>query len=338
MSPKPDPRYSDYVALKVVRDRASESKARGDKYYAKVVEIIDSAGEAHRPKFRANFNVFADEIAHGLRRRLLYRTDGGRFARGLVRANGHLKIVHDYYHAHDYEDGYSCNLTIIIVRRKDRKPPFRWAMDILYRINDHVDGDEDVIVADKERVAKLRCLRLDKIFNTIEAQLHSLPKHAALEIENMIDLAESVGCAENLDLWYFNRLVMKDYISWRTDDKTRRVMTKETSGRFPFDGWTFPHGNWRIYPFKNLMSLYGTGDIEKNARSVLRTIQFHRNSIIESFKDVNRELNSTAPARSNAFIPGLGGGAEIYGLGKPFFDELAKLRNNKNHLYSAFAS
>lgn len=238
-------RFSDYTPLKVIRDRAARSKAGGDTYYARVTEVLDGRGRGQRPRYRVNFNVFADEVAYGLREKIVYRTDGGKFARALVRANGHLKIVHDYYRTHEAKDGHPLDLTIILVRRQDRQPPFRWVMDILYKINDHIDGDEEVIVEDPERVSDLRCRRLDLLLSTIEVQLHSLPKPAARQLGRMIDIAESAVCPASLDLWYFNRAVMKDYISWRTDDDTRREMTKHTAGRFPFDGHTWPHGEWR---------------------------------------------------------------------------------------------
>jgi len=35
----------------------------------------------HRPRYRVNFDVFADEVAYGLREKIVHRTDGEEFAR-----------------------------------------------------------------------------------------------------------------------------------------------------------------------------------------------------------------------------------------------------------------
>src|SRR5258707_7378118 len=48
-------------------------------------------------KFDSNFDEFAARVAYELRGKILYRTDGGRNARGLVRATGDLKTLHNLY-------------------------------------------------------------------------------------------------------------------------------------------------------------------------------------------------------------------------------------------------
>ncbi len=336
MSNQPKGEFSDYTPKKVFIKRAENSKSNRDEYYIKVVDTLDSKGMPTMPVFRENFNVFADEIAYGLRRKIVYRTDNGHFARGLVRANGHLKIVHELYKKHDWKDGTPIDLTILIVRRKDKQPPFRWAMDILYKVNDFVDGDGFEIKADEGRVQNMKCGTLDRILSVIEAQANNLSGPSKKQIHNIIDIAENVGCPNHINLWYFNRLVMKDFVSWRTDDKTRREMIKHKT-KFPFDGHTWPHGNWRIYPFQNILRLYAHSDIEAKAKSIMNVMEYHRSQMEEGLKDLNRELNLTGPARSNLKIPFVGGGgADIYGLAKTFFGDMNKLRENKNHLYYAF--
>src|SRR5215471_16929749 len=44
--------------------------------------------------YNSDFNEFAASVAFALRTMIVYRTDGGRFARGLVRASGDLQNIH----------------------------------------------------------------------------------------------------------------------------------------------------------------------------------------------------------------------------------------------------
>ena len=84
----------------------------------------------HIVKFLRNFNAFADDVAYLLRHSMIYRSDSGHRARGIVRANKILKVIHEAYldPTVAYQEGQKLYLRIIMVRVSDSTAPNRLVM------------------------------------------------------------------------------------------------------------------------------------------------------------------------------------------------------------------
>src|SRR6266851_5127506 len=77
---------TDYMAMEELKKRAQEHIARGDQPLGETRMLV--------VKFDTNFDRFAANVAYELRHLVVYRTDGGNFARGLVRQTAQLANFH----------------------------------------------------------------------------------------------------------------------------------------------------------------------------------------------------------------------------------------------------
>src|SRR5208282_1764915 len=92
--------------------RREAAKRRGDIW-------MHTSGDLLVP-FDSDFDKFAANVAYAIRGLVVYRSDGGVFARGLVRASGHLKMYHDAQMAvTPPTNGTKIRLVAIFYRRKD---------------------------------------------------------------------------------------------------------------------------------------------------------------------------------------------------------------------------
>lgn len=329
-APTDQSKLSQYTPMRVLDKRQKDSRARGDRYVASMKPRLF--------KFRPNFNVFADQVAHDLRHTMVYRSDGGNFARALVRHSGDLKLIHDLYSSHGLSDGDDIRLEVIYTRRKEPVPPNRWVMQIRFRAPDWMDGEQGVVVqADPTRVANARCQALDGILGVLELEARKIAGPEGKWLNKVLEIADRQDCPKNLDLWYYNRQPMVHYMSWRTHDKERREMTSKTNGSFPFDGSNYLYGEWRIFPFRRVIEQHGNEPLESVGPRALRSMLFHVEQISSSLNDVNRELAKSGLLRSELNkIPFVDGSKKMYGLASPFLDHLKALQANGDHLYWAF--
>ena len=321
---------SDYTPMQVLRKRAAAAHARGDRYVASVRDKVF--------KFTTNFDTFAGEVAYGLRHTMVYRTDGGRFARALVRASGDLKIIHNAYVAANTPEGTDIRLEMYLVRRRDPNPTKRWLMSIRFRAPDWVeDNDPIVVVPDKTRLAHARCVLLDKLLGVLSIESPFVMGNEGIWLDKVLAIAERLDCPKNLDLWYYNRGPLVHYVSWRTFDDDRKRMTAKTNGQFPFDGNNYLYGEWRIFPFRTLVRNFANQPLDHVGPALLQHMLFHIDQIAQSLVDVNRELARSGPIRSlMGKIPFAHGTEKMYGLAVPFLEHLQQLQADRNHLYHAF--
>src|SRR5690242_5006378 len=82
------PERTDFMPLEEFRRRMRMHRAQGWQPVLPHQEIIIN------PAFSGSFEKFAWSGAHELRHYIVYRSDGGVFARGLVRSTGDLQKIH----------------------------------------------------------------------------------------------------------------------------------------------------------------------------------------------------------------------------------------------------
>src|SRR6185295_7714012 len=110
--------------------------------------ILPKQVVALTPIFNDNFDSFAANVAYELRHYIVYRTDAGYFARGLVRATGELAIIHEELRKQKYPTGEKITIAAALYRRSHKVPTSRWMMSIKFgRIHIAPDESEKVVAS-----------------------------------------------------------------------------------------------------------------------------------------------------------------------------------------------
>lgn len=324
-----------HVPLRVLRKRVRDSVEQGDRY---VTEL-----EPYSYAFRTDFDAFADGVAHSLRHTMVYRSDGGRFARSMVRLTGDLKLIHEAFKAVGTREGDPIRLQVIFVRRRDPAPPRRWMMSLRFRAPDWVDDADPIIVEpDPGRMQDRRCVAVERLLPMIAVQARTVAGAEGRHLRNLVEIASRQDCPAHVDMWYYRRTAVAVYMSWRTTDATRDSMTRHTQGRFPFDGSPGYAGGtiltaWRMYPFRDLVEKHAHVPPMKAAESATETLRYHVGQISQSLGDVERELSRSGPLRSVlSSVPFMDGPKKMYGKAVDFLKHLKSLLRDPNSPYYAF--
>ena len=301
---------TDYAEKKFFQDRLRSSMKRGDKHYKslKKVKIL----------FQNNFEVLVHRTAYALRHHMTYRSDGGRIARGLVRATGDLGRIHQFYQEQGTSDDAPIWLDVQFWRRKDAKSNRRRVMNIQMAPSEFYVMEE---IEHKVDENKMRKTRLDKFVDRAGLLCARIRGENGARIHKLIlDIADDMPASKVRNLWHYNPLVVKQYVNIYTDDTTRRKMTRTTHGKLPFDGYGGPHGNWQTYPFRQIADLYSPDWPE--VRVINKLIGIDK-AIYSSHKKIENAIDSAS----------LGGGDAYGPLVQKFIKHFKSLKKNKKHIY-----
>jgi hypothetical protein len=211
--------------------------------------------------FDPDFDQFSASVAHALRHLIVYRTDGGNFARGLVRASGWLERVHNHLVEVSRPKGMPTRLLARLFRRRDPVAANRWVLTIEFALakEDTIDGndDDEIIHATLDVSDKSGCALMNQIIHDttiLFSDPHKSHGIRAKRILKMLAVADRVGCRKAEDLWFYTSSVAFAYVQLFTGDPARKRMTAATNGQFPFDGNSGPDASnvpWRTYPFRD---------------------------------------------------------------------------------------
>ena len=316
----PGKQRTDYTPTKVIDARYTQAVKRNDHVLYAVYPIT--------VKFDSNFDEFAARVAYALRDKLYYRHDGGRNARGLVRATGDLQVIHHLYLTNTPRtpNGTAIELNAILGRRQDPNASMRWVMVI--RFNDSkgwgfVDFDPDSPLVIDPTETQRKAMAMALLHGSPACQ--DVPGFAGKRICEMVNIAERVKYPDNWNLWYYERSVVDDYVNWRTGNARRREMTRATGGKVPFDGEAgYPHGNWRIYPFREAATnAFQQKDFDSRKAAVLQTLGRAEDEMRRTFVDILKMFSIDA--------------ASLFGpLVEEFRKHLINLQDTANSLYSVF--
>jgi hypothetical protein len=245
----------DYMPSEEFKRREQEYKRLGVHPVGHTIHLL--------VPFDSNYDMFVANVAYQLRHYIVYRSDGGRFARGLVRASDEIQDIHkEFQRAGSLRpNGSKVRLDARLFRRDRAAPELRWAMFIIFDTPDIVDNDPIDITASPEvtRKSEDNYLRdiLDKAKFVVGNPAWNPPnKWGSDRVRRMrdwLDLADRMGVPNYLNLWCYSDIAIHIYLQNRPPRMLlRKEMTAATNGRFPFDGDIgFPdHQPWRIYPFK----------------------------------------------------------------------------------------
>ncbi len=319
---------TDYTDKSALRTRAWQAIARGDKYVRSMgVVTVD---------FHPDFSDFAARVADQLRRKIVYRSDGGRIARGLVRASGDLEQIHQSLKKEGLENGDPVALEAHLFRRRAAVAQDRWVMSIRFQstVSTYDEDNGNEIVSNPIDLSKRLCTATDKVIGAAAMVAADISGEQGKRIRRMLEIADRAACQRAAQLWYYNRPIAFEYFTWRTSDARRKEMTAKTAGRMPFDGYVLGRGEWRLFPFKSLAQKYGahSGIRDSELKSILLDIDF---AIFMTFGDIEAELARNGPALDE-LNKLKGGGSSLYGLAHPFLKHLIQLQKSPDHLYSAY--
>jgi hypothetical protein len=312
--------------------RRHEAKLRGDIW-------MHTSGELLVP-FESDFDKFVANVAYAIRGLVTYRSDGGVFARGLVRTSGTLQLYFKAQMASGAPaDGTKIRLVAIFYRRKDPRANMRWMMNVKFVFPDWVDEEPEAIVASKEATDAgwEKAMRTVLDCAALEDQDFTGPQGD--QIRAMVAIADRLGYPRNWNLWYYNRSVVNRFMSWRTNDADRDGLIQANGGALPYDGETaYPHAEWRIYPFREMAQQYGTQDHGQCSREIHAMLETYHATIQDTIDYIDRELGQTGMAFSYAQAYNFVGkqSSRYSTLVSAFLDNLQTLATDPDHLYSAF--
>jgi hypothetical protein len=315
--------------MEVLEKRAHDARERGDTYLGTIDNILVQIGP---------FDQFAADVAHQLRDKIVYRSDGGRFARALVRASGDLQKIHTALLAMDTPFQGKVRLTAVLFRRVDPQAADRWVMGIRFAAPDFIDITEPLVVkANETRVASAKCVQLERLLPWMHQVAKEIPGTRGKRIRAMIDLADRLDCPKGLELWYYSRLLTLAYTTppaWMGPEG-RAKMTRATGGKLPFDGdgWDGArHDQWRHYPFKRIVEHHAYQKPADASRLKTELLVFE-NEVNATFAELNKRSALTMMAASQGFSAGRGYLSDEVA---DFIEHLKALTNDPNHLYSVF--
>ena len=101
---------TDFTPRRKIEERLREAREPGSKLFKHGVITI---------RFSRDYDTFVAQTAYALRHYMVYRTDGGNFARGLIRTSQHLAALHLQY-LQSWKDGEPLKLYCIRVKRRSR--------------------------------------------------------------------------------------------------------------------------------------------------------------------------------------------------------------------------
>ncbi len=316
---------TDHTPLAVLNKRDQAAMRRRDQYVGTTSTIT--------AKFAPTFEEFAANVAHKLSHWVVYRTDGGRFARALVRKSGSLEKLHHYWHNQKIPTNSSVKIVATLYRREDPVAINRWVMEIFFEKPDadkiHFEDTEgEVVIVARNRMKELQTTAMDKVIRvavSFSYQNFFKPGEEFKRIRKMADIAERLGNRSAWDLWYYNYSPMRVYI-FNSTDSQKKEMTKVTNGVMPFDGrCAYTSSHWRTYPFREMAQRHGLKDVVGMTNAVAKDLLAYDQRMLKGINKINAELSKIR----------LGGGS-FYKSAWPFVEHLQKLLESPGHLYYAY--
>jgi hypothetical protein len=166
------------------------------------------------------------------------------------------------------------------------------------------------------------------------AVAQTVPGYRGQRIRKLVRVIVQAGYPAANELWYYNDMVIREYVDLKTGNAKRRDMTKATGGAFPFDGDSglygqsgrpeHHRGKWRIHAVKDLFEDFACGHWDADKL---------RDSLVDIDDEMYKgwhEMDMVAAKTSQ------GGGSAFGPLVEDFINHVIFLSQQDNHLYSAF--
>jgi hypothetical protein len=320
-----EPQRTDYYPSEVYARHVNEALKRGDKTF----------GDAHTylVDFDSNFDRFVANVAFGLRHYVTYRSDGGRYARGLVRDSEEIKEIHKQFLKSSPAKGSKLRLKATLGRRKSPIATERWALLVHFAADimtfdkdegEHIEASPDVADKSRKNLTEKVLHQAVLVAQNIDRQNHNQGDR----LMKVVKMADRLGYPRCLDLWYYASDHVRIYFDIHTTNEFRRKMTAQTGGKFPFDGWitqSSPEG-WRHFPFKKMIKQCAGQDAD-------RCHAFINNALLELDSNTMGAIHHTNRVDAQY---GLGGASALGPLAEEFKNHLFEMQASVDNVLSAY--
>lgn len=324
------PVRTNYMPMSEFRRRAQVQARQGWRpILPKQVVVIN-------PAYSKNFEIFAANVAHELRHYIVYRSDGGKFARGLVRATMDLQNMHQDMVGMDYVEGVKVRMGAALYRRQNDDPKKRYMMSVQFA---HliVTGEAEQLEARPEIVAKSDEALAERILDWME-DAGDEPKWKGERKQRIADwakIARKLGYPKMMDLWHYNRGMVAKFVQVQFEHKRKQM----TAGKPPpYDGY-WGAEPWRVYPLKLIMAACKkVTNIDDCYPLVANQLELSERDILAMINDVWKAMQKYGSAHSQDFWPdAVTGSAEAkFRDLAPFLVDLRKQLNDVQSLMGPY--
>ena len=294
-----DPTRTDYLPAEVYQRHINEARKRGDKTYSDPHTLLVA--------WNSNFDRFVANVAIELRHYVIYRSDGGRYARGLVRDSDHIADIFKQLKKSSPADGTKTRIQATFWRRRDAKANNRWALIVSFvalgieTLDSEVIHASPVVTGQSEKTfGEMLLHESESVAQNIERQ----NRNQGERVSGMVKIAADLGYPRYLDLWYYGPLHVDVYLDNHTNNEFRRKMTAKTKGQFPFDGWpmqgegqNWDSHEWRAFPFRAILKLCRGKDPDLRHAWINNVLIKAEEAIFLSIKKANFRYQTAGDAR-----------------------------------------
>lgn len=341
---------TDYTSMEELRQRALEQITLGYKPIGENVSIA--------VRYDGSFDIFAANAAFELRFLMTYRTDGGHFARGLVRQSGDLEKIHRSLREQSLANGQMVSLVARLYRRANLDPNLRWVMSARFALvtaNMEAEVVEASQVVTRQAQTNLAEFLLEQAI--IVAHDPRWKGERATRIRQWIFVAVKMGAPAYLDLWYYNRAAAFEMVNWNTTEVRRKAMTAATNGNPPFVGiigsgsysGTFsvpPNTPWQNFPFREIYKKALTHtDINNFHGAINNQLIFAEEEIRRSISEIVQQIKRVGSA-NNVDYHGVNGtifdwrstapSDALGSIASSFVKDIGNRFTDENSLYNAY--
>jgi hypothetical protein len=320
-----DPQRTDYLPAEVYQRHITEARKRGYRTFDDPHTLLVA--------WDPNFDRFVANVAFELRHYVIYRSDGGRYARGLVRDSDYIADIFKELRKASPAAGTKIRIQATFHRRTNVKAANRWALIVSFVSLGIVTFDREVLNASpaiteqsEKKFVETLLHEAVLVAQNIQRQNHNEGER----VTGMVNIAADLGYPQCLDLWYYGPLHVDAYMEMTTSDALRRKMTAKTGGRFPFDGWpmqgegqNWDSHEWRAFPFRAILKLCRGQDPDQRHARINNVLIKAEEAIFLSTRRANFHYQKLQDRRANP-------------LAADFYDHFQGLQTSNHNLLFPF--
>ena len=323
-----EPQQTDYLPAEVYQRHINDALKRGYRTFADPHILIVA--------WNSSFDLFVANVAFELRHYVIYRSDGGRYARGLVRGSDYIADIFKAYYKSRLANGTKIRLQATLWRRRDATATIRWALIVSFLAlgivtmeAEEIHASPTITTQSEKQFVEVLLHEADLVAQNVKRQ----NPNQGERVGGMVTIAANLGYPQCLDLWYYGPLHVDVYLDIHTNNEFRRKMTAKTQGQFPFDGWPmqgegqhWDTGEWRAFPFRAILKLCKTvRDPDQRHAWINNVLVTAEEAIFLSIKKANFHYQTLGDARA------------LGPLGVKFYDHFQSLQLSRQNFLSQFA-
>jgi hypothetical protein len=291
---------TNYAEQEVYRKRYLAATKRGDRYIKKTRPLL--------VQFKNDLDNFGAQVAHSLRTYVVYRSDGGRFARGLVRASNDLEDIHKAYKASGFKSGWEMRLFAHLFRRKDKLHLNRWVMSIRFVAPDWIEVSDELVEASASTTKIIHQKGFQDFLEAAHLVSSTIETLRGIRIRKILELADRLPYHKAIKLWYYDPWEIQGFLDASREKRKKIFDTKR-------------YKDWRRYPFAGWRKFNTYNGVITNEDIKRSLIDFHDDAYKSKMWYHKRETSGSNIEN------------DYY---RAFNSHLKKLENDSNHMYSIY--